>query len=172
MAFLKSLAESDAHGLALELVQWIQEVPAEMLQTGRLLEFPIVVFRSEVRFADLTKAAHQRILARATPSDDEPLLDSLLDALEETGRSAKFVHRQLGPVLSLPPRPRIALLATLEGLLAAQFNMSEAARRLCVRRQSIYYRMGQLKGMLGDLDEPDRRAGLLISLELIRRGSV
>ncbi len=50
--------------------------------------------------------------------------------------------------------------------------MTEAARRLHVRRQSVYYRLEQLKGMLGDLDEPDRRAGLLISLELLKRDAI
>ena len=172
MAFIRSLAEDGAQGLALELVQWLHEVPGEMLQTSRLLEFPIIVFRSEVRFADLTRAAHQRILAKGTPPDEEPLLESLLRALVETGRSAGFVQRQLGPLLSLPPRPRSTLLSTLEELLAAQFNMTEAARRLHVRRQSVYYRLEQLKGMLGDLDEPDRRAGLLISLELLKRDAI
>ena len=172
MAFVRSLVEAGAQGLALELVQWMQEVPDEMLQIARLLEFPIVVFRSEVRFADLTRAAHQRILARVTPPDEEPLLESLLEALVETGRSATFVQRQLGPLLALPARPRSTLLSTLEALLASQFNMAEAARRLHVRRQSLYYRLEQLKGMLGDLDEPERRAGLLISLELLKRSSI
>jgi purine catabolism regulator len=172
VTFLRSLAEAGAVGLALELVQWTQEVPDEMLQTGRFLEFPLIVFRSEVRFADLTRAAHQRILARVTPPDEEPLLDSLVAALVETGRSSGFVQRQLGPVLLLPARPRSTLLSTLEALLGSQFNIAEAARRLHVRRQSLYYRLEQLRGMLGDLDEPDRRAGLLISLELLKRDSI
>ena len=46
----------------LELVQWQREVPDELLVTARLTEFPLVVFRQEVRFADLTKEAHERIL--------------------------------------------------------------------------------------------------------------
>lgn len=168
-SYLRSLVEAGAQGLLLELVQWLSDVPEDMLQTARLMEFPLVVFRDEVRFADLTKAAHQRILGLRAPSDDETMLDSLLDSLIETGRSASFVERQLGPILALPGRPRGTLLATLEALLGSQFNIAKAARKLGVRRQSIYYRLEQLNGMLGDLDAPDRRAGLLVALELLKR---
>lgn len=168
VAYVRSLAEAGVGGLCLELVQGLQEVTAEMLQTARMLQFPILVFRSEVRFADLTRAAHERIL-RPGADREEPLLASLLEALVETGRDKSFLQRQLGTVLSLPSRPRSTLLATLEALLASQFNIAETARKLGVRRQSIYYRLEQLKGMLGDLDSPERRLGLWIALELLKR---
>jgi len=169
VGYLRALAQAGAHGLALELVQWMQEVPAELLQTARLLEFPIVVFRREVRFADLTRAAHERILRPHSAQTEGPLIESLLDALIETGRSQGFLQRQLGPILSLPSRPRSTLLSTLEALLDSQFNIAETARRLGVRRQSIYYRLEQLKGMLGDLDNVERRLGLWVALELLKR---
>ncbi|MBO1435700.1 PucR family transcriptional regulator [Meiothermus sp. CFH 77666] len=168
VAYVRSLAEAGVGGLGLELVQGLREVPAEMLQTARMLQFPILVFRSEVRFADLTRAAHERIL-RPGADREEPLLESLLEALVETGRDKSFLQRQLGTVLSLPSRPRSTLLATLEALLASQFNIAETARKLGVRRQSIYYRLEQLKGMLGDLDSPERRLGLWVALELLKR---
>ncbi|OFW60081.1 MAG: PucR family transcriptional regulator [Actinobacteria bacterium RBG_16_64_13] len=167
-AYLRSLVEAGAQGLVLELVQWLLEVPGELLLTARLTEFPLVVFREEVRFADLTKAAHERILRPHVPSDREHWLDSLLAALVETGRSAGFMEGQLGPVLALPGRPRGILLATLEALLAYHFNIAETARKLGVRRQSIYYRLEQLEGMLGDLDEPYRRTSLVVALELLK----
>ncbi|MER3481395.1 MAG: PucR family transcriptional regulator [Meiothermus sp.] len=169
VAYLRALAQAGAHGLALELVQWMQEVPAELLGTARLLEFPILAFRSEVRFADLTRAAHERILRPHAAHEEEPPLESLLEALIETGRGQSFLQRQLGPVLSLPSRPRSTLLFTLEALLASQFNIAETARRLGVRRQSVYYRLEQLKGMLGDLDSTERRLGLWVALELFKR---
>lgn len=169
VTYLRALAQAGAHGLALELVQWIQEVPAELLQTARLLEFPILAFRREVRFADLTRAAHERILRPHEARGDEPLLEAILEALIETGRSQGFLQRQLGPILSLPSRPRSTLLSTLEALLASQFNIAETARRLGVRRQSIYYRLEQLRGMLGDLDSTERRLGLWVALELLKR---
>jgi DNA-binding PucR family transcriptional regulator len=168
IAYVRSLAETGVGGLALELVQWLKAVPPEMLQTARMLQFPILAFKTEVRFADLTRAAHERIL-RPRVNKDEPLLESLLEALVETGRDKTFLQRQLGTVLSLPSRPRSTLLATLETLLASQFNIAETARKLGVRRQSIYYRLEQLQGMLGDLEAPERRLGLWVALELLKR---
>jgi hypothetical protein len=168
-AYLRSLVDVGAQGLVLELVQWLREVPEELLLSARLMEFPLVVFREEVRFADLTKEAHERILRPQVSSDRERWLDSLLDALIETGRSESFVEGQLGPVLALPARPRGTLLTTLEALLASHFNIAETARRLGVRRQSIYYRLEQLNGMLGDLDAPYRRTSLVVALQLLKR---
>lgn len=168
VVYVRSLVEAGVGGLALELVRWLPEVPVEMLQTARMLQFPILAFRTEVRFADLTRAAHERIL-RPGVDREKPLLELLLEALVETGRDRSFLQRQLGTVLSLPSRPRSTLLATLEALMASQFNIAETARKLGVRRQSIYYRLEQLKGMLGDLDSPERRLGLWVALELLKR---
>jgi len=168
VAYVRSLSEAGVHGLALELVQWLQEVPPEMLQTARGLEFPLLVFRCEVRFADLTRAAHERIL-RPNVHREEPALGALLEALIETGQGTGFLQSQLGPVLALPVRPKNTLLATLEALLAAQFNIAETARKLGVRRQSVYYRLEQLTGMLGNLDDTERRLGLWVALELLKR---
>jgi hypothetical protein len=168
-AYVRSLVGAGAQGLVLELVQWLSEVPEELLRTARLTEFPLVVFREEVRFADLTREAHERILKPHSSSDRERWLDNLLDALEETGRGPDFIEGQLGPVLALPGRPRGTLLATLEALLACHFNIAETARKLGVRRQSIYYRLEQLGGMLGDLDATYRRTSLVVALELLKR---
>ena len=168
-AYLRSLVAAGAQGLVLELVQWLREVPEELLLTARLTEFPLVVFREEVRFADLTKEAHERILRPQALSGHEHWLESLLDSLVETGRAANFIEGQLGPILAMPGRPRGTLLATLEALLVSHFNMAETARRLGVRRQSIYYRLEQLEGMLGDLDATYRRTSLVVALELLKR---
>jgi hypothetical protein len=168
-AYLRSLVAAGAQGLVLELVQSLREVPEELLATARLTEFPVVVFREEVRFADLTKEAHERILRPRAPAHREQWLESLLDSLVETGRSAEFIDGQLGPILALPGRPRGTLLATLEALLVSHFNIAETARRLGVRRQSLYYRLEQLEGMLGDLDATYRRTSLVVALELLKR---
>jgi purine catabolism regulator len=168
-AYLRSLVEAGAQGLVLELAQRLREVPEEMLRSARLMHFPLVVFHDEVGFADLTKAANERILRPLPPEATGSFLDELLEAMEETGRSAAFIERQLGPVLALPARPRGTLLATLETLVRARFNIAEAARILGVRRQTVYYRIEQLTGMLGDLEVPYRRAGFAVALELLKR---
>jgi hypothetical protein len=167
--YLRSLVDAGAQALVLELVQWLREVPDEMLRAARLMEFPLVAFREEVRFAELTREAHECILRPHAAPDDEHWLDGLLDALVETGRSGRFLEEQLGPILSLPGRPRGTLLATLQALFDSQFNVAETARRLGVRRQSLYYRLEQLRGLLGDLDAPRRRMGLIVALELLKR---
>ncbi|MBB5056331.1 purine catabolism regulator [Granulicella aggregans] len=166
--YIRGLSKAGIRALGLELVQWITEVPSELLETARELNFPIVVFRTEVSFRELTRAAHQEIL-RPTPSHGlETTLDTILNSLIETGRDRQFLQRELGPLLSLPPRPRTTLLITLEALLDAQFNIAAASRNLGVRRQSVYYRLDQLTGLLGSLDDPSRKLGFLVAFALLR----
>lgn len=164
-AYLRSLAKGGASGLLLELVRHFQEVPATLLEAAVQAEFPLLISHQEVSFAQLTRAAHARIL---TPDrlPTEPTLKPLLDALHETNRAAAFIHAHLEPLLSLPPRPRATLLATLEALLGTNFNVAEAARRLGVRRQTMYYRMEQLTAMLGDVQDTNRQLGLRLALIL------
>ncbi|QLG13187.1 PucR family transcriptional regulator (plasmid) [Deinococcus sp. D7000] len=165
--YIRSLAGGGAHGLALELVREVREVPLAALEAALEADFPLIVFRQEVSFAELTRAAHARIL-RPPPAVALPSLSPVTDALNETGRAAAFVASHLGAVLALPPRPRLTLLGTLEALLACNFNVAEAARNLGVRRQTVYYRLEQLRAMLGELDDPKRQLGLLLALELSR----
>jgi Purine catabolism regulatory protein-like family/PucR C-terminal helix-turn-helix domain len=166
--YIRGLSQAGIRALGLELVQWVTEVPSELLETARELNFPIVVFRAEVSFRELTRAAHQEIL-RPTPSHGlETTLDTILNSLIETGRDRQFLQRELGPLLSLPPRPRTTLLITLEALLDAQFNIAAASRNLGVRRQSVYYRLDQLTGLLGSLEDPSRKLGFLVAFALLR----
>ncbi|UQN09938.1 PucR family transcriptional regulator [Deinococcus sp. QL22] len=166
-AYLRSLAEGGAHGLILELVRELRDPPPALLGAARLYDFPLIVFRQEVSFAALTRAAHARIL-RPPADASEPSLAPLLDALSETGRSLGFMQAHLGALLALPPRPRATLLSTLGALLDHNFNMAQSARQLGVRRQTIYYRLEQLRAMLGDLDNPQRQLGLQLALEIAR----
>ena len=165
--YLRSLEEGGAHGLVLELVQGFRELPPELLGAAQRSGFPLIVFRQEVSFALLTRAAHARIL-HVRGEVQEASLAPLLSALAETGRSLDFVQVQLGPLLRLPIRPRTVLMDTLVALLETNFNMARAARRLGVRRQTMYYRIEQLRAMLGDLDDPKRQLGLHLALELTR----
>jgi DNA-binding PucR family transcriptional regulator len=169
--YLRSLIRARASGLGIEMVRTLQHLPAEMLRIAEEADFPLVFFRSEVSFANLTRAAHERILRPRLERNEAPSLAPLLDALVETRRDRVFLEGQLGPVLSLPRRQRVILLGTLESLLEAQFNIAETARRLKVRRQSIYYRLAQLSVLLGSLDDPQRKVGFLIAFALLRRNT-
>jgi len=163
--YLHSLVRGGAHGLVLELVRQVRVLPPALLAVARAHDFPLIVYRQEVSFAQLTRAAHARIL-QPPAAVGVPALTPLLDALHETGRSLPFMEAHLGPLLSLPPRPRTTLMQTLGALLESNFNVAQAARRLGVRRQSIYYRLEQLRAMLGDLEEPSRHIGLHLALAI------
>ena len=173
--FVRSLEDAGAVGLALELVQSLSEVPAEMLEEARRLGFPLLIFRVEVKFAELSRAAVERILASSQPDSDPPetpqaTLEGVLQALERSGQAPQLIFENLGPLLRLKPRPQRILLATLEAILRTQFNMAEAARRLSIRRQTIYYRLEQLRGYLGtDFGALERQMVLLLALELMER---
>jgi hypothetical protein len=110
--YLSSLAEISISGLVLELVQWQQELPPELLQTAQKLGLPLIVFRSEVRFAELTRAAHQRILR--PPAMQESLMDCVVKALIETGYSDHLIQQQLGSIRSVfsPMRSPVAIPAS------------------------------------------------------------
>jgi purine catabolism regulator len=167
-AYIRGLAKAGVRALGLELVQWLSEVPEDVLESAQQFGFPLVVFRTEVSFRELTRAAHQEILRPAPVHGLESTLQTILNALVETGRDKHFLHRELGPLLALPPRPRTTLLITLEGLLDSQFNIAATARKLGVRRQSIYYRLEQLTGLLGSLDDPSRKLGFVVAFALLR----
>jgi len=168
-SYIRGLAKAGVRALALELVQWITEVPEDLLDSAKEFDFPIVVFRAEVSFRELTRAAHLEILRPEPTHRPESTMQMILKSLAVTGYDKDFLRGELGPLLSLPPRPRTTLLVTLETLLDAQFNMAEAARKLGVRRQSIYYRLDQLTGLLGSLEDPARRLGFVVAFSLLRR---
>jgi DNA-binding PucR family transcriptional regulator len=169
VGYIRRLAQAGVRALALELVQWITEVPEEIVGAARELKFPLVVFRAEVSFRELTQAAHQEILLPARHHGQESTMQTITHALIETRRDRAFVRSELGPLLALPPRPRNALLTTLEVLLDVHFNITAAARVLGIRRQTIYYRLDQLTGLLGSLDDPSRKLGFLVAFALLRR---
>jgi purine catabolism regulator len=166
--YIRGLAKAGVRALGLELVQWITEVPKDLLDSAREFDLPIVIFRNEVSFRELTRAAHQEILRPTRSYALESTLQTILNSLIETGRDKHFLQRELGPLLALPPRPRTTLLVTLEGLLESQFNIAATARTLGVRRQSVYYRLDQLTGLLGSLDDPSRKLGFIVAFALLR----
>ena len=77
-----------------------------------------------------------------------------------------FVEQELGPVVRLPERRREGLMAALAALVEANFNVAMAARRLHLRRQSLYRRLQELDELLPGFraESPDRRAALVVAL--------
>jgi len=169
VVYIRRLAQAGVRALALELVQWMTEIPPEIIDVANDLNFPLVVFRNEVRFRELTRAAHQEILMPRRHRGKESTMQTITHALIETGRDRIFVQSELGPLLALPARPRDVLLTTLEVLLDVHFNITAASRVLGIRRQTIYYRLEQLTGLLGSLDDPSRKLGFLVAFSLLRQ---
>lgn len=77
----------------------------------------------------------------------------------------RLVNDELGPLLALPVGEREELVATLETLLSENWNVAAAAKRLFLRRQSLYLRIDRLRSVLGsDIERFDRRTVLSLAL--------
>jgi purine catabolism regulator len=89
---------------------------------------------------------------------------ALLRAYDVEGL-ARYVREQLGPLTDYDERRGTRLLDTLETLLTASEGKAEAARRLHLRRQTLYQRLRRIGELLdADLDEPRTRTDLLMAL--------
>lgn len=89
----------------------------------------------------------------------------LLLALRERNELAPFVQETLAPLLA-DTRNGDALIETLEAFFASNGNLSEAARRLGLHRNSLLYRLTRARELLGhDLDDPELRLSLQLAIK-------
>lgn len=89
----------------------------------------------------------------------------LLLALRDSGELAPFVERTLAPLLA-DSRAGDSLAETLEAFFESNGNLSEAARRLHLHRNSLIYRLNRARELLGhDLDDPELRLALHLALK-------
>ncbi|HEU5348087.1 MAG TPA: helix-turn-helix domain-containing protein [Ktedonobacterales bacterium] len=89
----------------------------------------------------------------------------LLLALRKSGDLQPFVERELAPLRN-SPRKEEHLIETLEVYLSCNGNLSEAARRLHLHRNSLLYRLHHIRDLLGhDLEDPDLRLALQLALK-------
>jgi sugar diacid utilization regulator len=89
----------------------------------------------------------------------------LLLALRKSGDLQPFVERELAPLRNTP-RKEDHLLETVEVYLACNGNLSEAARRLHLHRNSLLYRLHHIRDLLGhDLENPELRLALQLALK-------
>jgi DNA-binding PucR family transcriptional regulator len=106
------------------------------------------------------------------PTDGDPLLladDHLLDLL--LAADARVTHalarHRLAPLDDLPAGQRERLVETLRAWLDAQGEARPAADRLRVHVQTVRYRVGQLRDVLGPaLDDPEARLELALALRV------
>jgi hypothetical protein len=96
---------------------------------------------------------------------DDHLLDLVLHRDDEL--AAELAARALRPLDSLPPATRARLIETLRAWLDAHGEARPAARALHVHVQTVRYRLGQLRDLLGDaLDDPAARLELAVALRI------
>lgn len=100
-----------------------------------------------------------RLGRRDLTSFDEVELDALLTRVNGWER---FVERRLGPLLPYPE-----LLASLDAYLRDR-NVTQAASRLSVHRNTLIYRLKRCRDLLGlDIDEPRSSFTLLLAVQLL-----
>lgn len=97
----------------------------------------------------------------------------LLLRLAEGPELARYVESELGLLLEHDARSRSPLLPTLQAYVECGGAKSEAARRLCIERRSLYHRLERLEETMGrDLSDVGTRYRLwlaLRALDLLRR---
>ena len=77
---------------------------------------------------------------------------------------ARLVEEEIGPLLAYDRRHGTELVRSLAVLLQCD-QKEEAARRLRIRRQTLYYRIDRIRALLGeDFLRPHRRPGLMLAL--------
>lgn len=112
-AFARSLVESDAVGLMVELGRRWADLPAALVEACEELGLPLVALRREVRFAAITQAVGER------------LVDDQLEALRESQR----VHDTFTE-LSISEAGPDEVLAAVERLAGAPVVLESGEHRI------------------------------------------
>jgi hypothetical protein len=108
--------------------------------------------------------------ARGPVRVEEHLADMIL--LQDEALAGALVEARLAPVIGLPDHDRERLLETLEAWLAHQRHTPGVAAALHVHPQTVRYRLGKLRELLGEaLDDPDARLELELALRARRAAS-
>src|SRR4051794_21754459 len=123
-----------------------------------------------VDIEDAAESARRARLALEVAGDsftlaDDHLLDLILAG--DPRLAANLAQRRLAPLDELPKGQRERLVETLRAWLDAQGEARPAADRLHVHVQTVRYRLGQLRDVLGDsLDDPQARLELALALRI------
>jgi sugar diacid utilization regulator len=96
---------------------------------------------------------------------NDHLLDLILGRAGEL--ATDLAARRLAPLDGVPEATRARLLETLAAWLDAHGEARPAAAALHVHVQTVRYRLGQLRDLLGDaLDDPQARLELALALRI------
>jgi PucR C-terminal helix-turn-helix domain len=153
------VADPDGPGRRAELEAALRGGPAALGPTVPWREAAESARRAKLALV-LAQQSHAGLVVA-----DERLLDLLL--LRDPALAAELARRRLEPLESLPTATRQRLRATLEAWLDAQGHARTAAERLHVHVQTLRYRLGQLREILGEaLDDPQCRLELALALRI------
>lgn len=93
------------------------------------------------------------------------VLERLLAQHGDAGAVRQFVEDQIGALERSDEAKGSELVRTLEVLVACAGSKAEAAKRLHIRRQSLYYRLDQIARLLEvNLDEPGQLTTLAVAI--------
>jgi PucR C-terminal helix-turn-helix domain len=153
--------------------------PGRRAELERALGSEAAAIGPEVTPADAPRSARRALLALdlvARPGGaglvaaDDHLLDLILHRDPEL--VTELTRSRLAPLDAVPPAARTRLLETLGAWLDAHGEARPAASALHVHVQTVRYRLGQLRDLLGDdaLDDPEARLELALALRFARAG--
>jgi hypothetical protein len=145
--------------------------PGRRAELERALGGAAAAIGPEVAWAEAARSARRARLAleiaggEALMVADEHLLDLILHRDPEL--AAELSARRLAPLDGVPEAARARLLETLAAWLDAHGEARPAAAALHVHVQTVRYRLGQLRDLLGDaLDDPQARLELALALRV------
>lgn len=126
---------------------------------------PGQIHRAATEARDAARLGHLIFGSRRIARPTELGVYRLLLALRDSGDLAPFVERTLAPLLA-EKRLGTELVETLEVFFACNGNLSSAAARLSLHRNSLLYRLHRARALLGhDLDDPELRLALLLAIK-------
>jgi hypothetical protein len=130
---------------------------------------PAVALERAARSLRRARAAHALLLAGRLPAAPLTVADEHLPALLLHGADAHaatdLAVRVLAPLDALGPGPRARMHATLRAWVDQPGQVKRMAAALHVHPQTVRYRLGQLRELLGDqLDDAEARFAYALAL--------
>ena len=118
------------------------------------------------------RARHALDLIGPSPGElihaDDHLLDLAL--LGDRALATELCARALEPLEHLKPGTRARLLETLKAFIDEQGHTQAMAERMHLHPQTVRYRVGRLRDVLGEgLDDPNRRLELAVAMRIDER---
>jgi hypothetical protein len=159
------LADPEAPGLAGELARALE---------GRVAALgPAVPAREAHRSLAWARLVLRLVQRGAIPAERPTRVERHLGQailLQDEALAGELIRRRLAPLEDLPRGERDRMLETLEAWLAFQRHTPAVAQALHVHPQTVRYRIGKLRELLGDaLESADGRFELELALRA-RRG--